>query len=92
MVNHPNRSKTGLRTTLPQGKWVWPPREPPLALRTLILACELVDEARRLDAVFADQTDVLTLASGAKSEQANALYVAADLVRRAHAKIKDMKI
>lgn len=61
-----------------------------LGLRALVLANDIEDEARRLDAAFADQTDILTLASGVKSEQANALYVAADLVRRAHAKIKDV--
>ena len=63
-----------------------------LGLRLLILANDMEDEARRLGAAFADQTDILTLAGGAKSEKADALYVAADLVRQAHAKIKDLGI
>lgn len=64
----------------------------PLALRALILANDMEDEARRLDAAFADQTDILTLASGSSSEQASAFYVATDLVRQAYARIKGFNI
>ncbi len=61
-------------------------------LRLLVLANDMEDEARRLDAAFNEETDILTLAGGAKSEKADALYVAADLARQAHAKIKDLGI
>jgi hypothetical protein len=65
---------------------------PPLALRALVLAADMEAKAKQIDVAFADQTDILTLQSGAKSEKADALYVAADLVRQAHAKINDLGI
>jgi hypothetical protein len=78
-----------LRVSPPAGTWRTL-RPADLSLRLLVLAADMEDEARRLDAAFADQADVLTLQAGARSEQADALYVAADLVRQAQGKIKEL--
>ncbi len=67
------------------------PAPPSLPFRALLLAADMERKARQIDADFADKTDLLTLHAGVKSEEANALYVAADLVRQAWGKIKDME-
>jgi len=65
---------------------------PSLSLRALVLAADMEAKAARLYAEFADKTDILSLRGGASCEDGAALYIAADLVRQAWAKMKDLEI